>query len=206
MQLRSSVSALKAIGINDFGTPITMYISENTLEVGDGGSTADELLDFLGPFCLELTESVRQSSNPDTHESLIEALKQHGMITDDIELMDGCNYGDAHVGSISIQFYIVIHKSDAWVAIETVSPGGWSPCVSGAAVFKLNDPGGFHDYFSTFPGIAAICDGKRYIAESDECCRGLNDKFMIDVSKLTSDANGNIFMDKKPVTFVFGGV
>lgn len=199
------ISVLESIGINDHNKQIEMRIVENRLECDEGGSTVDELLEYLGNYCPALTEFVRKSDN-DTHSALFDALEHFHPdgYDDDYESLDGCNYGDPHVGSISIQYYIIACRDKSWVAIEYIGPGAWSPCVSGPEVFELHNPHEFHEWFSMFPGILAVCQGKEYIAEPDENCDPMS-KHFIDVNRLTSDSNG-IYMDGEKVEFRFGGL
>lgn len=202
------IKELEKIGINDHGTPIKMGVLYNGLETISDGSTADEMLPYLGPFCPDLTAAVRSSSIPDTHDALqacLETMKPNGFDADEIHRIDGCNYGDPHAGSVSFQWYIIECPANAWVAIECVWPGGWSPGVSSPAVFEIINPQDFHEFFSIFPGILAICGDQTFIAEPDANVDP-NTPHLIDVARLTSDADGNMLFDNKPVTFVFGGM
>jgi hypothetical protein len=193
------------------------------------------LLEFLGPYCPDLTDSLsnliskyqiskdtRQSY--DMHECLLESLEKcrlndfgvesfsfkeedetHGRYYAGITpfyFVKGSTHGHYPIGSTSFNYYIVTWDSLAYVAIEFFTSHDMN---INLAVFQLTDPEDFDWFFSVYPGILAIVGDKKFIAEPDENCDPLSNHF-IDVSKLTEDDNGDIFMDGQKVRFVFGSM
>lgn len=249
------ISALESIGINDSGhrirfrlaRPLNANKAQRTerLECIERGSTVDELLKFLGPFCPDITNAVQKSTECcDTYEPLINALREDIYFNiDSVVKIVGCTFDDfdveprdindmramkpsnetlRRIGSITFQYTIAMCKQNAWVAIEKLNRiDALCQSVSLPVVFELHDPHGFHDRFSLFPGIAAQTSDAVYIIELEDaakshrgsqckcgakrnpCRENELNKAFIPIEKLTTDADGNVFIDGKQANFVF---
>lgn len=244
------IAALKSIGVDDFGNKIKYrlvntkktnndandvkrqrHAADKTLERIEHGSTGDELLSFLGPFCSDITNILQESmSQHDMYEPLVEALEQHyDLDYHDSTKFVGCTHFDStqvtingrkfdgrrRVGSLSFQYNIVAHKQHgSWIAIEKLTQiDQLCQAISLPVVFELNDPCMFHDWFSEFPGIIAttkhgskiveLCDAVRTHRDSgDQCSCG--NTHMPCISYETRMRDANLFLDVSKLVFTDG--
>ena len=201
-------SALGSIGINDAGNPIRFRIVRRTLTSNDQsqkiehrlecierGSTVDELLKFLGPFCPDITANVQKSTGfMDVYEPLVIALMNDiDFDAKDVTKILGCTFDDfsietrdindmramrpkketlRRIGSITFQYTIVSCKQKSWIAIEKLQRiDSLCQSVSLPVVFELFDSRGFHDRFSMFPGIMAETDNAVFIVELEDAIK-----------------------------------